>query len=130
MILSFKKFTRTFFPIFLGVFLLHAVLLWVFKSQIYNNPSILFNIYLFLLLLILSHFRGLQWLIKKWPTYAGLFFTGFSLFKMLFAIVYLFLLTSKYPEIKLTLALNFMFLYLLFLGVEVIFIIKNMVKNH
>ncbi|MGD9991860.1 MAG: hypothetical protein AB7S69_01055 [Salinivirgaceae bacterium] len=108
---------------------LHFLLLRAFPSFIGLSAKSLIAIYLFLIFLSLAHFIGLKWLFHKWPRYSGFIFTAISLFKM--AVAILFLLPSIFPAnaTAMVMALNFMTVYLAFLALEVVFLVKNLMKN-
>ncbi|MGE4290281.1 MAG: hypothetical protein AB7E36_16495 [Salinivirgaceae bacterium] len=127
--LNLNKFVRV-FSLFSIVFIgLHFLLLRAFPSFIGLSVKSLLSIYLFLIVLSFAHFIGLKWLFHKWPRYSGFIFTAMSLSKM--AVAILFLLPSIFPAnaTAMTMALNFMTVYLAFLALEVVFLVKNLMKN-
>ncbi len=128
--LSIKKFFVSFFPIVTVAFGLHFLLYRAFLAESGLTLQILTEIYAFLLILSIAHIFAIYWLFKKWPRYSGFIFTGLSLGKMLFSILYLFPYIFPSNEQSIMWALNFMGLYFVLLTYEVIFIARSMGKNH
>ncbi len=130
MILNLKKYFLRFFIIVTIAFCLHVLLYRAFLSNTGLSIQFLSEIYIFLIVLSAVHIIAIYWLFKKWPRYSGFIFTGLSLGKMLFSILYLFPYIFPSNEQSIMWAMNFMALYFVLLTYEVIFIAKSMGKNH
>lgn len=128
--LNLNKFLRILSLFSVLLLSLHFLLLRAFPVFIGLSAKSLLAIYLFFVLLSLAHFIGLKWLFHKWPRYSGFIFTAMSLLKM--AVAILFLLPSIFPAntMAMVMALNFMTVYLAYLALEVVFLVKNLMKNH
>jgi hypothetical protein len=111
-------------------FMLHSMLFRAFPNSLGIGFTHIIQQYLFLWVLTIAHFIVLSILLKKWPKYFGFLFTGLSLFKMLIAILFLLPWLKPLTDNSQAIALNFMFSYFIFLTVEVIILLKNMVNYH
>lgn len=127
--LDYKKFYSIFIPVFAGSLLVHFLLFRAFNSW-GLSISFLGEVYLFLGLLTTVHFHVLSFLFKMWPRFAGFIFTGLSIFKMGISFLFLFPLIYPHHDNSISLALNFMAVYFVFLFVEVLSITKKFTKNH
>ena len=124
------KYLTSFLILIAGLFVAHFLAYRAFSNFIGISFQLLGTIYLFLLVLGVVHILAVRWLFSKWPRYAGFIFTGLSLVKMGISVLFL-LPYLVSPNINaLAIALNFMLIYLILLGFEVVFISKNMVINH
>ncbi len=130
MVLNLNKYITTLLAFTLLILGLHFLLSWLFPAFFLLQTNLLFSIYFFLLTINTVHFLGLKWLFQKWPRYSGFLFTAMSLLKMLVAFLFLFPFIFPSKTESIPLALNFMAAYLLFLFFEVVFLVKNMMKNH
>lgn len=128
--LDIRKFFISFFIIVCLAFGLHFLLYRAIFSASGLTLQFLGEMYMFLIILSAAHFLAIYWLFKKWPRYSGFIFTGLSLTKMLFSILYLFPYIFPSSEQSIMWAMNFMCLYFVLLTYEVIFIAKSMGKNH
>lgn len=128
--LNLPKFLKYFLIFALSLFIVH----WLFWRAFAQASSIDFlqivSIHGFLIALTLVHFIFIKWFFKKWPRQAGFIFTGMSVLKMILAVLFLFPFIYPLHSLSIPLALNFIGVYLLFLSFEVVFLVKNLIKNH
>lgn len=130
MVSNIKKYFVLLFVALIVLFALHFLIYRAFLSNIGLSLQVLIEMYFFLAVLSVVHFVAITWLFKKWPIYAGLIFTGLSLLKMAICVLYLFPYIFPSNDSSIVIALSFMFAYFILLGIEVVFISRNMVKNH
>ncbi len=122
--LALSAFIKPFLLVVSSTFLIHVLILRIVELGI-SIPQ-LAEYYLILSLLSLAHFVGLKWLFRKWPRYAGLLFTGLSLFKMLLVILYLLPDLMQPGTETLSAVLNFMVVYFILLFFEVLFVVRKL----
>ncbi len=81
-----------------------------------------------MLVLSIAHFVSLQFIFRKWSKYAGFLFTGLSFVKMALSIVFLFPYLMPLTYQSKPFALNFIFVYFVFLIFDVVFITQELKK--
>lgn len=124
-----KRFFAWFALVAAVTFLLQSILVLIFPNFLSIGFTHLWKIYAFLIGLSIVHLFAIKWLFGKWGKHAGFLFAAMSMFKMLLSILFLLLFIRSYNDLKIHLALNFMFVYLVFLTFEVIYLVKNTFKN-
>lgn len=128
--LNTKLFFTRFGIVFCLTLFLHLGLYWAIPNNILNlTLDFLFKTYIFLGILSIIHFYSLKYLFKKWSRYAGLFFTGLGLLKMVFSILFLLPYILPLNSQSVPFAINFMLVYFVILTFDVVFIIKSIQKN-
>jgi len=126
--LNLKKFITNFALLLLLMVIIHLLLYRGAANYIKITLQQLSEIYGFLLLLNVAHFIALSWLFKKWAKYAGLLFTAISLLKMTLCVLFLWPYIFPSTINSIPVVINFMIIYLITLGYEVVFIVKNLMK--
>lgn len=130
MALNPKKYFAQLVILLISVFGIHYLIQRAFMSTNGFDLKTLIEIYVFLTFLSAAHFFAIYWLFKKWPKYAGFIFTGLSLLKMAVSILYLLPFIFPSNSLSVTIAINFMIVYLVLLMYEVVFVAKSLGKNH
>ncbi len=122
--LSIKAFITGLTATSVSVFVLHFLINRLMNSGLESVKII--EMYVVLYILSMVHFFAIRWIFKKWAKYAGLLFTALSLLKMIVALLYL--MPDIFPahSNSVSIAINFMAVYLVLLFYEVLFLVKKL----
>ena len=111
----------------IGVFLLHFLLRMAFDI-LQQGPDV-FGLHVFLFLLTAVGILATLFLLKKHSSYVGYAFMGVSVLKMLISALFLLPVINKHLDGVKIYVLQFIVIYFVYLGFEMIYIVRLLNRN-
>jgi len=126
--LNLKKYSFTLIISLLVLWFINSQLITLFPSIFLFTDGLLQSIYIFLGIINIIHFFILKVLFAKWIKQVGFIYMALSFLKMLACVLFIVISIINDVDEPISAVLNFMVVYFTTLFVEVLFVVKNMIK--